>query len=152
MHGEPLRPQAKPVRELKSPRRPVPKLRKTERAVLIRACDLAFARLVKERAGNRCEFHVQPRYCQGPLDCAHGEVRSRIGTRWSRANAWCLCRVAHEFFHANPDAWEHWRLRAWLGIDGLAYVRRQAAAGLKHDLVDILSELRHGRFLQGDRA
>lgn len=61
--------------------------------------DDAWRRLVKLRAGNRCE------YCQRekPLNSHHIYSRSNKSTRWDPMNGICLC-VAHHTFSSQFSA------------------------------------------------
>ena len=63
-------------------------------------------RFVLERDGHTCQAQkVFPHVCDGPLDPSHTIPVSRAPERRLDAeNVLTVCRVAHDWIHANPDA------------------------------------------------
>lgn len=87
-------------------------------------CDAAFSRRV--RAGGFCERCGKTKN----LQCAHGFSRVYRATRWTRANAWCLCCGCHYYFTktARFIEWDDW-MRDHLGVIAYWKLRNLALGG-----------------------
>lgn len=82
-------------------------MKQTERKKLKKKLDVLWSKLVKERAGNRCErcFSQAKR-----LNSHHLISRRYIGTRYSLQNGLAICVGCHFWFHANPIEASKWIL------------------------------------------
>ena len=113
--------------------------RKPTHSALVKKADALFGAVV--RSVGRCESG-RPNHA-GPLQCAHLFSRRYEATRWTRANATCLCAGCHVFFTHRPLEWDEW-MRARLG-PGYEPLRRMALDGGKLDMVGVLEDLRGER-------
>lgn len=79
----------------------------TERKKLKKKLDILWSKLVKDRAGNRCErcFSQAKR-----LNSHHLISRRYIGTRYSLQNGLAICVGCHFWFHQNPIEASKWIL------------------------------------------
>lgn len=112
---------------------------------ILRQLDETAARLVKQRAGWRCE--ACGRDC-GPgreyqAHWAHHFGRGHKSIRWSLKNAACLCAPCHQRHTDHPA--EHWAfVERLIGAEALADLRREAQRIVRwreDDLREILRAL-----------
>lgn len=103
--------------------------------------DALWAKIVKDRAGWKCEV------CgKGPdgLNAHHIFSRSNRSTRWDIENSACLCVNHHAFgnfsAHKAPVEFVEW-LKEHRGEQWYQDLRRRAAQTLKPDYVKIKAEL-----------
>lgn len=71
--------------------------------------DIAWSKLVKLRAGERCEYCGKPK----PLNSHHIYSRSKKSVRWDPMNGVCLCVGHHTFSsafsaHKTPTEFTYW--------------------------------------------
>jgi hypothetical protein len=100
--------------------------------------DILFARVIKARAGHRCEACGET----SALECAHVVPRWHKGVRWDEENAFCLCHRCHVYFTGLPLEWIEW-CRAKLGAryDALRAKVRIIVKHSKADKADICRNL-----------
>lgn len=116
------------------------KLGKPTHSQLVKRADAIFGALV--RSVGFCESGRTKH--AGPLQCAHGFSRRYEATRWTRANAWCLCAGCHVYYTHRPLEWDEWmRVRLDLVRTGWDYeaLRYRAIWGGKQDMEQVLAGL-----------
>lgn len=106
--------------------------------------DIAWSRLVKLRAGGKCE------YCgkSSPLNSHHIYSRSKKSTRWDVDNGICLCVGHHTFSsefsaHKTPLEFLEWLIgykgQDW--VDNLRIRANQTVKLHKHEKEDMLKKM-----------
>ena len=86
-----------------------------------RATDL-FSKIVRQRAGFRCQAFMEGRKveggslpCSAQVQCAHLKSRRYGAIRTDFRNAICLCAAHHRYFTDNPDEWTEFIERKFPG-------------------------------------
>ncbi len=92
------------------------------------AADVLFSKIIRARAGWRCENCGSDHYVQ----CCHVVTRSRSNTRTYAPNAFCLCASCHRMFGGDPPAWTAFVVDR-RGEDGLADIQRRSQLTTKVD-------------------
>lgn len=112
--------------------------RATKRTSLKTRCDRLAARLVKDRAGWKCERCGK----QNPpkLDWAHIFPRRHHNARWDLDNALALCRPCHTYTGNHPATFTSW-LMDWKGRDWLEALERKANCDWNKSYADVLASL-----------
>jgi hypothetical protein len=107
--------------------------------------DIAWSRLVKLRAGGKCEY----KNCNKtkPLNSHHIFSRSNRSVRWDVDNGICLC-VGHHTFgldsaHKNPTGFTMWLIetKGQEFVDELMQKAHQTVKLHKHEKEDLLDKL-----------
>ncbi len=115
------------------------------------ARDVLFSKLVRERAGQRCEACGSTE----SLQCSHHVSRKYRLLRWHPLNAACHCARCHGLFTDFPVDHGEW-IAGHLGAANLATLRamkRPVGRLKKHDLADILANLKASwQQMQAERA
>lgn len=73
--------------------------------------DDVFSKLVRERAGNTCEWcgkYCGAKHENGRLDCSHIFSRRHTAIRWHPDNAVAHCFTCHQTYGENPVAANRW--------------------------------------------
>lgn len=82
--------------------------RKTERQILVDACDDTFREIIRLRDKMICQMTGHPG-TNKTLDVAHFFSRDYKQTRWDEANACLLKKGTHKFFaHKYPEKFRDW--------------------------------------------
>lgn len=117
------------------------KLLVKKKKVSIASVDTLWSKLVKEKAGNKCE------YCGkvDGLNSHHIFSRSNRSVRWDDENGVSLC-VSHHVFgnfsaHKSPIEFVEW-VKTRRGEEWYKTIRRKAVTPMKVDLEAIKSELK----------
>jgi len=83
-------------------------LKKPSKSNLKKKCDIAWSKLIKDRAGNRCQI------CGSVSSLNSHHIIGRVNhvLRWDLKNGICLCASCHKFStnsaHNNPLAFMEW--------------------------------------------
>jgi len=108
--------------------------------------DIVFSKLVRERAGWRCE-KCGTYYPEGKrmgLHCSHLWSRSKRSTRWHPLNAFAHCFSCHQRLGGNPVDFHEWAL-AQLGdraFTDLRQLANQTVKRSKPELEDLYREMK----------
>lgn len=116
--------------------------RKTSKKTLTKKLDNAWARVVKQRAGNKCEVCGK----REALNAHHYVSRSNRRLRWEPMNGLCVCAGCHLFknesFHKNPE-WGHFWMEEnrWEDLRDINCVMYEIKKWTIGDMQDKLKEL-----------
>ena len=87
--------------------------------------DRVFSKLVRERAGWRCEkCHKQYEAHSPGLHCSHIYSRRAVSTRWLPLNAVAHCYGCHMWFGGNPILGAEWA-KEYLGAQAVMDLKRR---------------------------
>jgi 5-methylcytosine-specific restriction endonuclease McrA len=114
-------------------------IKKVGQKTLQRKADILFSKLIRELAGNKCEF------CGGTgvLHCHHGIAHRRyLRTRYLRENAVCLCVECHNKFGDFPSLNMDF-FRKHIGSDRIeqVFIMANTITGEKFDYYPVIEDL-----------
>lgn len=109
-------------------------------------CDDLFSKLVRERAGWKCECcgKYYPEGNRMGLHCSHYFGRRYKGTRWHPDNAWSHCYGCHAKFEGDPYMFNKW-VTDRLGAGMVEILREKAYAVTKLKPADKADMAKHFR-------
>ncbi len=113
----------------------------------IKKLDTLWSKLVKERAGHRCEVCGNS---AGRLNSHHiiSKGVSPRALRWDLDNGICVCFRCHVWFHGNPVDSGRWLIekkgKAWWDL-----LKSRDEVGKKYDFEEIMAKLNLNTFHRG---
>jgi len=125
--------------------------RKPSKKTLKKKCDELWSKLIRQRAGNKCEYCGKS---DGKIDAHHILSRRHFSVRWNLENGVALCRYHHQFFaHEDPVAFTEW-LKTVKGnevIDALIYEANQPAVRIPYkEVLELLKEGKVFSIIEGE--